>query len=188
MVRVLLVVAVAVIVGGAAFFVVRSGDETARDPGTVPEEPQSRSAQSGDGGVRPATTRADVATTTDRTCAPGGSPEVTGRTRIGSFAAPEGVPDYEVIEEQPDGKDGACAVRLLADTKSRSRADFVLIVRDLKARYADYDAASVEFIDLSTTLDYLGGALIFNTPEGANFLGYTRFLPNSDGYVVSAAE
>ena len=184
MLRVLLVVAVAVVIGGAAFFVARSGDETAQGPGTTspPEQPLRTDATVD----RASTTGTETAEAP--ACPVEDFPEVSDRVRIGAFAAPESVPEYEVVEEQPAGGDGTCAVRLLADTRSRSRADYVLITRDLKVRYADYDAASVEFIDLSATLDYLGGALIFNTPEGADFLGYTRFLPNPEGYVVSAAE
>ena len=184
MLRVLLAVAVMVTVGGAVFLVARSGDETAQGPGTTPISEQP--LRTGAAVDQAPTTETETAEAP--ACPAEDSPEVSVRVRIGAFAAPESVPEYEVLEEQPAGGDGTCAVRLLADTRSRSRADYVLITRDLKARYAAYDAVSVEFIDLSATLDYLGGALIFNTPEGADFLGYTRFLPNPEGYVVSAAE
>ena len=123
-----------------------------------------------------------------------------GQLEIGSFEKPERVPDYEVLEENPDSRDGARATRLLVDTRSREEAEFVLIARDLKARYSDYDAVSVEFTDTEEVLfyngdkvtrdllTYHGGALIFNTYDGAGYLGYIYGPPNMDGYFVRAAE
>ena len=120
--------------------------------------------------------------------------------KIGSFETPDRVPDYEVLEESPDERDGARAARLLIDTRSREEEDFVLIARDLKARYSDYDAVSVEFTDTENVLfyngdaltrdvlAYYGGALIFNTYDGANYLGYIYGPPNTDGYYVKAAD
>ena len=119
---------------------------------------------------------------------------------IGSFEAPERVPDYEVLEERLDTRDGARAVRLLIDTRSREEEYFVLIARDLKSRYSYYDAVSVEFTDTEDLLfynddpqtrdllAYYGGALIFNTYDGALYLGYIYGPPNMDGYYVKAAD
>jgi hypothetical protein len=107
--------------------------------------------------------------------------------RIGSFERPEDVPSYEVLEEIPTGSDGARSAHLLVDTRSRSLKDFTLITRDLKARYADYDVASIEFTDTSVVLDYHGGAIIFNTPVGAERAGYIYGAPN-EGYYVMTAE
>lgn len=184
MLRVLLMVAVTMMVASAAFLTLRTEEETAGAPETTTPSRQPLRTEAGEN--QPATTGTEPSDTL--ACAPPEVRETTGRTRIGSFEAPEKVPEYEVAEEQPAGGDGTCAVRLLVDTQSRSKADYALITQDLKVRYTDYDAASVEFVDLSATLEYLGGALIFNTTEGASFLGYTRYLPNSDGYVVSAAD
>ena len=120
--------------------------------------------------------------------------------KIGNFEAPERVPDYEVLQESLDTRDGARAVRLLIDTRSREEEYFVLIARDLKSRYSDYDAVSVEFTDTEDLLfyhddpytrdllAYYGGALIFNTYDGALYLGYIYGPPNMDGYYVKAAD
>ncbi len=109
------------------------------------------------------------------------------KLRIGSFERPVDVPGYEILEETPTGSDGARGAWLLVDTRSRSQEDFTLITRDLKARYADYDVVSVEFIDSSVVLDYNGGAVIFNTPVGAERAGYI-YGPPSRGYYVRAAD
>jgi hypothetical protein len=120
--------------------------------------------------------------------------------RIGSFEKPERVPHYEVLEKSLDERDGASAVRLLIDTRSRDEDEFVLIARDLKARYSDLDAVSAEFTDTEDVLfyngdaltrdmlNYYGGALIFNTYEGVVYLGYIYGPPNLDGYYVKAAD
>lgn len=106
--------------------------------------------------------------------------------RIGSFEAPEKVPWYEILAEQRDGRDGARATRLLIDTRSHSQKDYVLITRQVKARYSGLDAVSVEFIDLRGKFGYNGGALIFNTAVGADYIGYIYGPPNNKGYFVSA--
>jgi hypothetical protein len=123
-----------------------------------------------------------------------------GDLKIGDFEVPERVPDYEVLEKSLDTRDGARAVRLLIDTRSREEEHFVLIARDLKSRYSDYDAVSVEFTDTEDLLfynddpqtrdllAYYGGALIFNTYDGALYLGYIYGPPNLDGYYVKAAD
>jgi hypothetical protein len=123
-----------------------------------------------------------------------------GDLKFGDFEAPERVPDYEVLEKTLDSRDGARAVRLLIDTRSREEEQFVLIARDLKSRYSDYDAVSVQFTDTEdvlfynddpTTRDllaYYGGALIFNTYDGVRYLGYIYGPPNMDGYYVRAAD
>ena len=123
-----------------------------------------------------------------------------GDLKIGDFDAPERVPDYKVLDKSLDTRDGARAVRLLIDTRSREEEYFVLIARDLKSRYADYDAVSVQFTDTEDLLfynedprtrdllAYYGGALIFNTYDGAYYLGYVYGPPNMDGYYVKAAD
>ena len=133
----------------------------------------------------------------------GGALEQTredGYLRIGSFKTPDHVPDYEILEEKAEERNDARAARLLIDTRSRKEEDFVLIARDLKARYSEYDAISVEFTDTEDVLfyngdaltrdmlDYYGGALIFNTYEGVDYLGYIYGPPNLDGYYVKAAD
>ena len=107
--------------------------------------------------------------------------------RLGSFERPEGVPAYEILEEWPTGSDGARSARLLVDTRSRSQEDLTLITRDLKARYADYDVVSIEFTDSSVVLDYHGGAIIVNTPLGAQRAGFIH-APPIEGYYVRAAD
>ena len=123
-----------------------------------------------------------------------------GDAKIGDFEAPEHVPDYKILEENPDRRDGARAVRLLIDTRAREEEYFVLIARDLKSHYSDFDAVSVEFTDTEDVLfynddpqtrdllTYYGGALIFNTYEGALYLGYIYGPPNMNGYYVRAAD
>jgi hypothetical protein len=111
-----------------------------------------------------------------------------GEMKIGGFEAPERVPEYEILEKRRDERDGARATRLLIDTRSRSEEDFTLIARDLKARYSGYDAVSAEFTDTTDVLSHNGGALIFNTYEGAVYMGYVYGPPNTDGYYVKAAD
>jgi hypothetical protein len=123
-----------------------------------------------------------------------------GDLKIGSFEAPEHVPDYEILEERTKDHDGVRVARLLVDTRSREEEPFVLITRDLKSRYSDYDAVSVQFTDTEDLLfynddpetrdllAYYGGALIFNTLDGASFIGYIYAPPNMDGYFVMAAD
>lgn len=113
---------------------------------------------------------------------------VASEVRVGSFEAPEKVPGYEIIEEKSADTEDARAVRILVDTPARERADYVLIARDIKARYADYDAVSVEFTDTEDMLDYNGAALIFNTPKGAVYMGFIYGPPNTKGYYVRAAD
>ncbi len=108
--------------------------------------------------------------------------------RIGSFESPERVPEYEILEEAPAETEEARVMRLLVDTRARSRADYESITRDIKARYADYDAISAEFTDSEELFDYNGGALIFNTPRGAYYMGFIYGPPNTRGYYVQAAD
>ncbi len=110
--------------------------------------------------------------------------------RVGSFERPEpaSVPGYEILEREPADRDGAHAVRLLVDTRARAEAEFEVIAQDLKARHADHDAVSVEFTDTSDVLDYNGAAVIFNTPAGAQYIGFVYGPPNNQGYITRAAE
>jgi hypothetical protein len=129
-----------------------------------------------------------------------GGGQISEQEKVGSFEAPERVPEYRVLEKSLDSRDGARAVRLLIDTRSRGEEYFVLIARDLKSRFSGYDAVSVEFTDTEDLLfynddavskdllAYHGGALIFNTYDGALYLGYIYGPPNKDGYYVSAAD
>jgi hypothetical protein len=129
----------------------------------------------------------------------GPAPDV-GDLKIGDFETPEHVPDYEVLEENTNGRKDVRVARLLIDTRSRREEQFVLITRDLKSRYSDYDAVSVQFTDTEDVLFYnddpqtkdllafYGGALIFNTYDGSSYLGYIYTPPNLEGYVVMAAD
>ncbi len=102
---------------------------------------------------------------------------------VGSFERPKNVPAYAILEKTPAESMGGRSTQLVVDTRSRSREDYTLITRDLKARYADYDAVSVEFTDTSEVLDYLGGAIIVNTALGARNAGFF-YAPPSEGYLV----
>jgi hypothetical protein len=104
--------------------------------------------------------------------------------RIGDFEPPEEVPAYGVVEEKPVERDGAKAVRLLVDTRSRSEEDYALITRDIKSRYSELDAVGIEFTDTTGALSYNGGAVIFNTPCGVDYIGYIYSPPNNEGYDV----
>ena len=110
--------------------------------------------------------------------------------RIGNFERPRkaSVPEYEILERELVDRDGVRAVRLLVDTRARTQADYEVIARDLKARYADYDAVSAEFTDSQEVLDYHGAAVIFNTPTGVYYMGYIYGPPKTQGYYVKAAE
>ena len=174
-----------------AFVVVLFAVRLAEEPVRALHEPD----------VRPAP---DAFETVDASRAEGGdaagSASDEKEPKIGKFEPPKYVPDYKVLEKNLDSRDGAHAVRLLIDTRSRSQESFVLIARDLKSRYSDYDAVAVEFNDTedllfynddSVTRDqlaYYGGALIFNTYDGALYLGYIYGPPNMDGYYVSSVD
>ncbi len=111
--------------------------------------------------------------------------------RIGAFAPPgeaAGVPPYEVLEEEPVERDCVRAVRLLVDTRADDEAGYTLIARDLKAKYEDLDAVTVEFTDTSGAFAYEGSALIFNTPPGSYYIGYSYGPPNNEGYIVDVAD
>ncbi len=113
-----------------------------------------------------------------------------GGIRIGDFAPPgeaEGVPPYEVLEEEPVERDCVRAVRLLVDTRADDEAGYTLIARDLKAGYEDLDAVTVEFTDTSGAFAYEGSALIFNTPPGSYYIGYSYGPPNNEGYIINVA-
>jgi hypothetical protein len=107
---------------------------------------------------------------------------------IGSFARPDDVPDYEILETRRSERNGARGATLTVDTRVTTERDLKLIARDIKARYADLDSVSVEFIDSKDFLDYRGGALIFNTAAGAYFQGFVYGPPNNKGYLVNAAD
>jgi hypothetical protein len=169
------------------FFAVRLAD----DPVRALQKPEVRPA--------PKAFETAGASGAERRAAGGQAPDV-GDLKIGDFEAPERVPDYEVLEKSLDSRDGARAMRLLIDTRAREEEYFVLIARDLKSRYSDYDAVSVQFTDTEDLLfynddpitrdllAYYGGALIFNTYDGAYYLGYVYGPPNMDGYYVKAAD
>lgn len=123
-------------------------------------------------------------------CAVRNSAETGSAARIGSFRPPDRVPRHEIFVVTEGGKDAdrgkAKIVELLVDTGATGEADYELIARDIKAKYAAYDAATVEFTDLSGRgIPYNGGALIFNTACGALWVGYVYGPPNADGYVVA---
>ena len=107
---------------------------------------------------------------------------------IGGFDRPEGVPDYKILEIHRSERNGARGATLVVDTTATTERDLTLVARDIKARYANLDSVSVEFIDSKNFLDYRGGALIFNTAAGAYFQGFPYGPPNNKGYLVNAAD
>jgi hypothetical protein len=107
---------------------------------------------------------------------------------IGSFRRPENVPDYQILESYRSERNGARGATLTVDTRATTEVDLTLVARDIKARYADLDSVSVEFIDSQDFLHYRGGALIFNTAAGAYFQGFVYGPPNNKGYLVNAAD
>lgn len=108
--------------------------------------------------------------------------------RVGDFGRPEGVPEYEIIQRSENERGGVCSLRLFVDTRAHDEAGLTLVTRDVKARHAGYDAASIEFTDSSSTLAYTGGAIIFNTTEGALQAGFIYGPPNNRGYLTRAAD
>jgi hypothetical protein len=107
---------------------------------------------------------------------------------IGDFERPEGVPDYEILQTNRSERNGARGVSLVVDTRARTEQDLTLVARDMKARYANLDSVSVEFIDSEDFLRQRGRALIFNTAAGVYFQGFVYGPPNNKGYLVNAAE
>jgi len=108
--------------------------------------------------------------------------------RIGGFERPEGVPGYEVLQTQKSERNGAHGATLIVDTRATTERNLTLIARDIKARYADLDSVSVEFIDSENFLAYTGGALVFNTAAGVYYQGFVYGPPNNKGYLVNAAD
>jgi hypothetical protein len=115
-------------------------------------------------------------------------PRKSAGIRIGDFERPEEVPEYEILDERRDRRDGARGAWLLIDTRSRSEEEYALIARDIKARYEHLDAVTAEFIDLTGRLHHNGAALIFNTTAGVRYIGYFYGPPNNEGYYVKAAD
>ena len=107
---------------------------------------------------------------------------------IGGFDRPGGVPDYEILQTNRSERNGARGATLIVDTRATTERDLTLVARDIKARYANLDSVSVEFIDSEDFLDYRGAALIFNTAAGVYFQGFVYGPPNNKGYLVNAAE
>ncbi|QIN82464.1 hypothetical protein GBA63_07250 [Rubrobacter tropicus] len=118
----------------------------------------------------------------------GARSEAGPEIRIGDFERPEEVPEYEILDERRNRRDGARGAWLLIDTRAHSEEEYVLITRHLKVRYANLDAVSIEFIDLRQALRYNGGALIFNTTAGVGYIGYFHGPPNNKGYYVKATD
>lgn len=113
--------------------------------------------------------------------------------RLGDFTPPEDVPEYELIEmsgeQEQAGSGDARILEFLVDTKVSDEVSYSRIAREIKARYAGYDALVLEFTNLSENrTPYNGGAIIFNTPCGAISMGYVYGPPNMDGYVVEAGK
>ena len=108
--------------------------------------------------------------------------------RVGDFGRPENVPDYEILQTDRGERDGVRGVTLIVDTRVTAERDLTLVARDIKGRYADLDSVSVEFIDSDSFLDYSGGAVIFNTADGAHYQGFVYGPPNNKGYLVRAAD
>ena len=108
--------------------------------------------------------------------------------RVGDFDRPDDVPAYQVLQMDKGERDGVRGVTMTVDTQVTKERDLTLVARDLKARYADLDAVSVEFIDSEDFLDYRGGAVIFNTAAGAYYEGFVYGPPNNKGYLVNAAD
>jgi len=113
--------------------------------------------------------------------------EAGGQMRVGSFERPEKVPPYDVLDERRDARARARGAWLMIDTSPHSAEGFALLARHLQAEHADLDAVSVEFVDVGGAPFYRGGALIFNTVAGANYIGYVYGPPNNEGYYVEAA-
>jgi hypothetical protein len=114
-------------------------------------------------------------------------PEVPD-VRVGSFEKPDGVPPYEILQTDKSERDGVRGVTMVVDTRVTAERDLTRVARDIKARYADLDAVSVEFIDSEDFLAYRGGAVIFNTAAGAYYQGFVYGPPNNKGYLVNAAD
>lgn len=167
----------------AVFFAWRTGEEKARSLGS-PERRDTptpaRKPENSDGAEKLAVEPSPG----EQSC----PKEKREGIRIGSFEKPESVPEYGILEKKPGEREDACGVRLLVDTQVRSEPDFTLITRDIKARYAEYDAVSMEFTDTAAAFSYNGGAVIFNTPDGAYYIGYIYGPPNNKGYIVRAAD
>lgn len=108
--------------------------------------------------------------------------------RVGRFERPGSVPEYEIIQRGENKVRGVCGLRLFVDTRARDEKELALITRDVKARYAGYDAASIEFTDSTATLAYTGGAIIFNTTDGALYAGFIYGPPNNRGFITREAD
>lgn len=195
--RRVLVLLTILILASVIFLAVRAPEQSSRTPNESSSEPEKTLP-----GQREQGRAASTAETTNNGTTLARSPEKqrcpneksaqgesTGeKSRIGNFDRPKNVPEYEILEDEKKIRDCARAAQLLVDTTSRSQEDYVLIARDIKARYKEYDAVSAEFIDTNGLLDYHGSALIFNTQAGSTYLGYVYGPLNTRGYYVVAAD
>jgi hypothetical protein len=170
------------------------------DPGQQGSDVSGALRSEGEGAVRHTEATAPVEsgnsnalaqTNLSALCTTRGGRSPNGSARIGDFTPPDDVPDYEIlpvtVERERASQEGARAAELLVDTRAKSEADYALIARDIKIRYSEYDVVTVQFTDLSVEgIPYNGGALIFNSPCGALYLGCVYGPPNRDGYVLAA--
>ncbi|HET7478244.1 MAG TPA: hypothetical protein VFJ72_01885 [Rubrobacteraceae bacterium] len=134
--------------------------------------------------------RSSAEDTKQRTVAePTGEQTTTSVENTGSEnAGGSGGPEYIVIGESEREEGGVRTAQVIVTAKKTSKRELRNIVEDLKDKYRNTDAASVEIMDGPAGFGKAGSAVIMNTDEGARHFGYPDGVPNSRGYVLKTAD
>lgn len=97
-------------------------------------------------------------------------------------------PEYIVIGESEREEAGVRSVQVIVTAKKTSEPELRRIVEDLKGKYRDSDAVSVEIMDGAAGFGKAGSAVIMYTDEGARQSGYPEGVPNEQGYVLKTVD
>lgn len=97
-------------------------------------------------------------------------------------------PEYIVIGESEREEAGVRMTQVIVTAKKTSEPELRRIVEDLKSKYRDSDAVSVEIMDGSAGFGRAGSAVIMYTDEGARLSGYPEGIPNDQGYVLDTVD
>ena len=97
-------------------------------------------------------------------------------------------PEYIVIGESEGEEAGVRTAQVIVTAKKTSEPELRRIVEDLKGKYQNSDAVSVEIMDGAAGFGKAGSAVIMYTDEGARSSGYPEGVPNERGYVLKTGD
>lgn len=118
-----------------------------------------------------------------RPAEPTAKPTVGQVVQESTQAGPGGAaPPYITIGESETEEAGVRTAQVIVTAKETSGAELRRIVEDLKAKYRNHVAVSVEIMDGPAGYGRAGTATITNTDEGARRAGFPEGVPNEDGY------